>query len=266
MFFAASPMQLGLTDEYGFSKSKPYMPTRTDSVGFSNNAEARNFFMTNLEKSTAEFDLIFQQQSEYHKANLTNFSEIDLMKLQAGILSDRLDTCGYPSPPCVELRPRIICQAHGVLKVVDGIGYDRREPTCCEPWTYASGQVFTVVGFNKHKGYPVGQHEPDIDQLPDFLPGHIGWWLSYDEHQRPVYDTYHEPSIDGRPLQLSADELRHHYVPRAQEEELSHWGISVYNHDIDGSLTNPKSMTGYQKVWFDIKVNSNMLSLYNICQ
>ena len=29
---------------------------------------------------------------------------------------------------------------------------------------------------------------------------------------------------------------------------MSHWGISIYNHEVDGSLANAKSFTGYQKV------------------
>ena len=35
---------------------------------------------------------------------------------------------------------------------------------------------------------------------------------------------------------------------RAEELELSHWGLGMYNHRMGGGLTNPKSITGYQRV------------------
>lgn len=54
LFFAASPEQLGITPENGFGFTKPFIPTRTDSVGFANNSMAREAFMRNLKKSILE--------------------------------------------------------------------------------------------------------------------------------------------------------------------------------------------------------------------
>ena len=51
-----------------------------------------------------------------------------------------------------------------------------------------NNQVFTVVGFNRYKGYPVSGHGPK-DEVPETLAGHVGFWMSYDEMAAP--ETYH---------------------------------------------------------------------------
>jgi hypothetical protein len=86
--------------------------------------------------------------------------------------------------------PRAICQAIESTEVVDGFGYDRREPTCCVPWEFSKGEIFTVVGFNKivtEKGSP---HQGDHPYIPPTYPGHIGWWISFDTHEVPEKSHY----------------------------------------------------------------------------
>ena len=35
------------------------------------------------------------------------------------------------------------------------VGYDRKCATCCVPWEWAAGQVFTVLAVNVHHHHPV---------------------------------------------------------------------------------------------------------------
>ena len=194
LFFAASPEQLGLVEEHGFLKSKPYVPAKTTDLGFPDNEALKKFLVNNLQNSQKVFD----------------------EKLAAGEVQIRPDSdCGYPKPACQEKRPEIICQAHGQLIEIGDFAYDRRAPTCCQPWKWSSGQTFTVVGFNRHMGYPVGMHNPNLKDLPETLPGHVGWWLSFDRLETP---------------------------------EAYSWGYSLYNHYSDGGMTSPKDISGYQKV------------------
>lgn len=82
--------------------------------------------------------------------------------------------------------PRAICHAIESTELVEGYRYDRREPTCCVPWEFTQGDIFTVVGFNKivtEKG--TGAHQGDHPFIPATIPGHIGWWLSFDTHEVP---------------------------------------------------------------------------------
>ena len=101
----------------------------------------------------------------------------------------------------------------------------------------------------------VGLYSPNKEDVPDTLPGHFGWWMTYDELERPLYDTYYDPSEDGKSSTLSNMDRASKVskVPRNKEVEMSHWGIAIFNHLVDGSLTNPKSMTGYQKISIFVK-------------
>lgn len=87
--------------------------------------------------------------------------------------------------------PRAICHVIESTETVDGYKYDRREPTCCVPWTFKEGDIFTVVGFNKivtEKG--TGPHQGAHPSIPATFPGHIGWWISFDTHEVPERSHY----------------------------------------------------------------------------
>jgi hypothetical protein len=190
LFFAANPTQLGMTEDNGFMKYMPYQTLRPSDVGMTSNEEVKQFIIDNLLKSQIDFDSRSPQTSQSSK-------------------------CGYPNDACVATRPEAICQIHTSLEIIDGFAYDRRQPTCCVEWEWESGQTFTVIGFNKHMGYPIGPHKPDMRDIPEFLPGHVGFWLSYDTHEN---------------------------------KEVSHWGYSLYNHNPAGGLDNPSVLAGYQKI------------------
>lgn len=74
--------------------------------------------------------------------------------------------------------------------------------------------MFTVVGFNRYKGFPLASHAV-TDEIPETLAGHVGFWMSYDTMTSP---------------------------------ESYHWGYSLYNHFENGSLASVLDMKGYQKI------------------
>ena len=126
LFFAATPDDIGLTEQNGFVKSKPYIPTRTKSVGFQNNKELREFLIKNLHDSQKKFDERFAEQMESRKASKSSKSSkssttsfvsdpMDELRYGSGLVKAKDVPCAFPDDACVELRPRIICQALGSL-------------------------------------------------------------------------------------------------------------------------------------------------------
>lgn len=190
LFFSASPDDLGMTVDKGFTVELPFKTVAPADIGLKSNAEVKAYLLKNLQMSQESFDQKLKEK-------------------------DTDKPCGYPEAACNPNRPDIICQAHTQLLVIDGFAFDRRQPTCCTEWLWESGQVFTVVGFNKHQGYPQGPHAPRLEDVPEYLNGHVGWWFSYDTMETP---------------------------------EMSHWGYSLYNHEPAGGLESPVLMSKYQKV------------------
>lgn len=73
-----------------------------------------------------------------------------------------------------------------MMEHVDGFDWDRKEPTCCVPWDFVEGQVFTVLAFNS----PIKGSSPTSPKPPLTYPGHIGYWLSYDTLENPERSHY----------------------------------------------------------------------------
>ena len=176
MFFAATPEELGLLEQHGFSRSSPSHAILPGEVGFENNAMMREHILLSL--------ISAQQQGK-----------------DKGLSEGEI--------------PRVICHSISQLQIIDGFAYDRRSPTSCDEWSWEAGDIFTVVGFNKWRGYPLGQHQPSLEAIPPFLAGHVGYWLYYDSH---------EPT------------------------STSHWGYSLFNRYPDGGINDVLQMEGYQKV------------------
>lgn len=188
LFFAASPDDLGMTVERGFVKEEPFRALPPSAFGLATNADVKAYLLENLKKSQSNFDASPPVS---------------------------VPSCGYPNAACHVNRPDIVCQAFTDLEVIDGFAYDRRQPMCCSEWTWEGGQVFTVVGFNKHQGYPVGPHKPNMEDIPEYLPGHVGWWLSYKRNAQPA---------------------------------MSMWGYSLYNHFPEGGLASLSTIDPYQRI------------------
>jgi hypothetical protein len=142
--------------------------------------------------------------------------------------------------------PRAICHAIESTETVDGFKYDRREPTCCVPWTFAKGDIFTVVGFNKvvtEKG--AGPHQGAHPFIPPTYPGHIGWWISFDTHEVPEKSHYSLVQYTNNPDVQFQDFASMHedllmfminggtsYDPDSWKYQLFRAVVFVYHHPI----------------------------------
>jgi hypothetical protein len=136
---------------------------KTTSIrDFRHNDDAKKFFLSTLTASQSVFD---RQHGDSRDATAEPTAK----------------DCGYPNAACVRTRPEVVCQAHAAVEVVPTPGssaaqapagqrlkvsatalslqetmsldqnlgrawyadyvYDRRQPTCCVPWQWESGQV-----------------------------------------------------------------------------------------------------------------------------
>lgn len=175
-FFSATPEELGLFEEHGFNRLFPHRALTPGEIGFENNEQVKDYIFDNLKRN---------QQILTEK----NINEKEISKL--------------------------VCHSITQLEIIDGFAYDRRAPTSCDPWEWSKGQVFTVIGFNKWNGFPLGPYHPSINDIPETLAGHVGYWLTYDSLESP---------------------------PK------SNWGYSLHNQYPDGSIDNILDMQGYQKI------------------
>jgi hypothetical protein len=151
IFFAATPEELGLTPENKLKLDYPFKTIDINAAGFESHDEVKKFIFAQLEQSGKEYD---------ERVAITGNSGYNL--IQERYSRDR---------------PRAVCQGIGRLEEVDGYFYDRREPTCCMPWTIQEGDIFTVVGFNRKLVDAIGPSWTQ-PQNPATFPGHVGWWLS----------------------------------------------------------------------------------------
>jgi hypothetical protein len=178
-FFAASPDDLGLTERHGFQRSLPHITVDPHELDFKDNAALKAYILKNLASS-----------------------------------QDKYDSVAVPPLEPTQGRPMVVCQSLSQLEVIGGFAYDRRSPTSCNKWEWKKDQIFTVVGFNKHRGFPLGPHKPSMSSIPPVLAGHVGYWMSYDSKRIP-------PQSD--------------------------WGYSQYNHEEDGGVDDIASLPGISK-------------------
>jgi hypothetical protein len=135
-----------------------------------------------------------------------------LVEVKKHILNS-IDTAAATARRNGEKEPKVICQSLADIYIDDeGYPFDRRPPTCCRDWDMDKDEIVTIIGFNSHVGMVPGPH---TDKIPPTIPGHIGWWLSYDTQEEP---------------------------PR------SHYSFALYNNNPDGQLDDVLKMTPLQKM------------------
>ncbi len=176
-FFFASTEDLGLVEKHGFTRMFSHQTVLPGEVGFHNNVELRKYL----------FD-------ELHRSQSLHLNQSHSNQMQG---------------------PRLICHSIGQSKIIENFAYDRRSPTSCDDFTWKKGDIFTVVGFNKWQEYPIGPHQPLLENIPNFLPGHLQYWLSYDSLEIP---------------------------------SRSNWRYSLLNRYPDGALNDVSEMEGYQQI------------------
>ena len=64
-------------------------------------------------------------------------------------------------------------------------------PTCCQELLFSKGDIFTTLAFHrKVTEMSLGPHQADHPSIPPTLPGHVGWWFSYDTAESPVPQSH----------------------------------------------------------------------------
>merc|ERR1711933_449784 len=54
--------------------------------------------------------------------------------------------------------------------------FDRRSKSCCRPWTFRSGEVWTTISFNQPLTRPLGPWDPTF---PSAYAQHLHWIMTY---------------------------------------------------------------------------------------
>mmetsp|Transcript_150000 Transcript_150000/g.264726 ORF Transcript_150000/g.264726 Transcript_150000/m.264726 type:complete len:678 (-) Transcript_150000:353-2386(-) len=125
---------------------------------------------------------------------LKNFDDVEfyLMSNLAAAKHEHEKKCEPSSSVkvgCDFNRPFVICRALPQdAEVYDKnlnlfFSYDRRQMTCCNRWTFKTGEVSTMIGFYKPIIRPVG---PWAALIPKEFPMHLGGWMDFKFHCPPI--------------------------------------------------------------------------------
>jgi hypothetical protein len=164
-WFHATPEELGLTrppKDTGVGDGFPL-----EDMGFNDFLEFKEYLKVNLEKSRRKYESTC-------KSFLGKTSSIE----RHGFHEDSMST-----DQCKYQKPFTVCRSFGKASrdIYDPVAqhsyiYDRRSISCCEPWTFKSGEVFTTVGLYWPADRPAGPWESD---MPATYPQHLSWFLTY---------------------------------------------------------------------------------------
>jgi hypothetical protein len=203
IFFSATPEELGLTKENGLYPEHPSKVIRTSTTGFANNAAVLKFVMNNLKESASKpYKYVHRRASDSSRqlglGDLHEYGKMHHDDSSSG--GDYEDD--YPGRK--GRAPRAICHAINYVEYAeDGYGYDRKEPTCCVDWEFDKGEVFTVLAFNSRLKDRMKK------EAPEYFPGHIGWWISFDTRETPEQSHFSITQYTNNPNhQFDASSLR----------------------------------------------------------
>lgn len=209
IFVDATPEELGLTTENNLFPIRPYKPLKTKNTGFDSNADIKKFVLGQLKR----------QQKRYL------LSDGD----SVGSNSSRKMLSTYNKYAKRNGPPRVICHSVLSMERIDGYDWDRKEPTCCVPWDFNEGQIFTVLAFNsKYKSVL-----PNTKKVPPTFPGHVGYWISFDTRETPEKSHYSiiqytnspEHQFDGE--DLKAGNLRLKFYLYGGTPDMDSWSLRL---------------------------------------
>jgi hypothetical protein len=163
MLIKATPAELGLTKENNLMPTKAYGTVNINAAGYSSLAEVKAFVLKHLKSSQEHFD---------------GYSDATLEIIENNYKTDDLHSRD---------RPEVICQSIQDLEEVDGYYYDRKVPTCCNPWHIKRDDIYTVVGLNPKLEYALGPHTTEV---PDTFPAHVSMWMSWANEDEPATSQF----------------------------------------------------------------------------
>lgn len=190
-WFHATPSDLGLHYEGLLKSSRTWTPKQVDELGLQSMATYAEETKTVPIKELG-FDT-FDSLESHLTRNLAEAARRHDSRCQSSVqLQAQAANCTDDD------RPAAICNAEGATAdVVDPqsgltFSYDRRSPTCCRPWNFRKGDIFTVVGFmgpaEGRAGHGLGPWAPEAP--PPKVPMHLHWVLHYEAHASGANRSY----------------------------------------------------------------------------
>jgi hypothetical protein len=191
-WFRATPKELGLTKLPPVKEEDAGKGIPLDRMGFDNFLGFKAYLKANLEESRRKYESTC-------KSFLGKASSI----ARHGFNDDSMST-----DECKYQRPFAVCKSFGKTsrEIYDPASqhayiYDRRASTCCEPWTFKQGEIFTTVGLYWPLDRIAGPWESNI---PEIFPQHLSWFLSYKGPESEWSRGFHSWSLNV-PLKANND-------------------------------------------------------------
>lgn len=240
IFFAASPEELGLTKENGLLPTKPFLPVKSASTRFGTNSEIKKFILENLKASSIVSRLL--AESSNNATSIPNLRHRRFIEGNISISNNVHINIQHPHTtsniePQISMEhrtssPKAICHSVHNYEMIGGYKFDRKTPTCCQEWSFKKGDIFTTLAFHrKVTDSSLGPHQADHPSIPPTIPGHVGWWLSYDTQELPIAQSHF--SI----VQYTND-------PDSQYEDIKHLDGAVrLNVGLNRGITNSNNIS-----------------------
>mmetsp|Transcript_26911 Transcript_26911/g.43048 ORF Transcript_26911/g.43048 Transcript_26911/m.43048 type:complete len:715 (-) Transcript_26911:41-2185(-) len=229
-WFRASPEDLGLVGgKTSFPFHDYYETTHLRDTGFKNFDDVETYLMDNLAEAARKHEKKCSQKSSF--------------------LQHR------ESSECSFNKPYMVCQVTPKNALVydetldKSFLFDRRAKTCCKPWSWAYGEVWTTVGFFRPITRALG---PWQNYIPDVYPQHLHWVMTYHmtgPKARPDHSYYtwyqYRPVGSDWPERVMGDSIEFCLVDSCPAKKLAEkiatqqmWPDSLYGgaYDYGGLL------------------------------
>jgi hypothetical protein len=166
-WFRASPEDLGL-DKLPENTEKEYGQP-LEQLGFNSFIEFKSYLTANLDASRKKYESTCESKSFLGK---TSF-----------IARHGFDEQSTSSGECQFGKPFTVCRSSGKTSrdIYDEqtqrtYVYDRRATSCCDPWTWKAGEIFTTIGLYFPADRLAGPWETS---MPETFPQHLNWIMTY---------------------------------------------------------------------------------------
>jgi hypothetical protein len=158
-WFRATPEELGLV---GGSVKFPfydlYEITHLEDTGLKSFDEVEKYLMGNLAKARVEHNLKC-------KSSVPSFLQRKKPPAQCGFNAPFMVCKAWPNNAWLYNK-----------REDETFVYDRREPSCCKPWSFKKGEIWTTVGFYHPVTRALG---PWYNAIPKLYPQHLHWVMTH---------------------------------------------------------------------------------------
>jgi hypothetical protein len=177
----------------------------------------------------------------------------------------------FNDPKCEFNKPFQVCHAwssnsnvHDKVTDLD-YDYDRRAKTCCKPWKFKKGEIFTTIGFYHPLVKPLG---PSLPRVPLTYPQHLHWIASYKGPEAKEQRSFYSVGAFGRDHVAPSviGDARVYFDPKGYEKQqkTQFWPDGLYkNADEDDENSFMQTYTGSIGVHYGRLADHSPASLYS---